>query len=92
MSVVTLCGVVLNMSGVDGNAALALLGSLIDVGIIHELCVAFQSQNLGDGSGQSGLAVVNVADSANVDMRQATVKALLFSHCSILLNIRDIMC
>ena len=60
---------ILNVSGVDGDAALSLFGSLIDVGIIHEIGVALHGQNLGDSSGQSGLTVVNVADSANVNVR-----------------------
>ena len=43
-----------------------LLRSLIDVGVVHEICVALQSQVLGDGGSQSGLAVVNVTDGADV--------------------------
>ena len=69
MSVVALVGLILNVSGVDGDAALALLGSLIDVGIVHELSVALHGQDLGDSGGQSGLTVVNVADGANVNVR-----------------------
>ncbi len=43
-----------------------LFRSLIDVGVIHELGLALQSQNLGDSSGQSGLAMVNVTDGTDV--------------------------
>ena len=64
VSIVTSVGLILNVSGVDRDTTSALLGSLIDVGIVHELCVALQSQVLGDSSGQSGLAVVNVTDGA----------------------------
>ena len=84
VSVVTSIGLVLDMSGVDRNTTSALLGSLIDVGIVHEVCVALQCQILGDSGGQSGLAVVNVTDGADVNMRLRTVKFCLFSHWNIL--------
>ena len=84
VSVVTVLGLVLNVSGVDRDATSALLGSLIDVGVVHEVCVTLQGQNLGDGGSQSGLAVVNVADGADVNMRLRTVKFCLFSHWNIL--------
>ena len=80
VGVVTLLGVVLNVSGVDRDTTSLLLGSLVDAGVIHEVGVALQSQSLGDGSGQSGLAVVNVTDGANVDVLQRAVKFFLFSH------------
>ena len=57
---------------------------IIDVGVVHELCVALQCQVLGDSSGQSGLAVVNVTDGADVNMRLRTVELCLFSHWNIL--------
>ena len=84
VSVVTLLGLILNVSGVDRNTTSALLGSLIDVGIVHEVCVALQCQILGDSGGQSGLAVVNVTDGADVNMRLRTVELCLFSHWNIL--------
>ena len=80
VSVVTLSGVILNVCGVDGNAALLLLRSLVDCVVCLILSIALESQNLGDCSGQSGLAVVNVADSADVNVRQRTVKFFL-CHC-----------
>ena len=80
VSVVTLSGVILNVCGVDGNAALLLLRSLVDCVVCLILSIALESQNLGDCSGQSGLAVVNVADGANVNVRQRTVKFFL-CHC-----------
>ena len=43
-------------------------GSLIDGRIVGVLSVAEESQILGDGSGQRGLAMVDVADGADVDM------------------------
>ena len=79
MGVVTLLGVVLNVSGVDRDTTSLLLGSLIDGSVVLELGLSLQSQVLGDRSGQSGLAVVNVADGADVDMGLGSFK-LLLSH------------
>ena len=61
-------GLVLDVSGIDGDAALALFRSLIDGRIVGVLSVAEESQVLGDGCGQRGLAMVDVADGTNVDM------------------------
>ena len=47
-------------------------------------------QNLGDSGGQSGLAVVDVADGANVDVGLGAVKHLL-CHFDILLSNRWII-
>src|SRR5699024_10494699 len=80
VSVVTLLGVVLDVSGVDRDATSLLFGGLVDAGVIHEVRIALQGQNLGDGSRQSGLAVVNVTDGTNVDMLKRAVKFFLFSH------------
>src|SRR5699024_7842574 len=52
--------------------------------LCRSVCVTLQGQNLGDGGSQSGLAVVNVADGADVNMRLRTVKFCLFSHWNIL--------
>src|SRR5699024_6607878 len=77
VGVVTLVGLILHMGGVDGDAALPLLGGLVDhvVGLV--LSLAGEGQVLGDGSGQSGLAVVNVADGADVDVGLSSLKFLL---------------
>ncbi len=53
-----------------------LLGSLIDAAVVLELGLALHSQVLGDGSSQSGLAVVDVADGADVDMGLGTLEFL----------------
>ena len=81
VSVVTLSGLILNVSGVDGDTARLLFRSLVDLRRMPSNSASpSQSQNLGDCSGQSGLAVVNVADGANVNVRQRTVKFFL-CHC-----------
>ena len=77
VGIVTVVGLILHVSGVDGDAALSLLGGLVDAGVILELSLALQSQVLGDGSGQGGLAVVNVTDGADVDMGLGSFKLLL---------------
>ena len=70
--IVTGLGLVLNVSGVDGNTTLFLFGSVVD--LVEGLDLAFVTlyagcEHLGDSSGKGGLAVVNVADSTDVDMR-----------------------
>ena len=68
MSIVTSVSLILNVSGVDGDTTLALLGSLVDAGVVLILGLALHSQILGDGGGQGGLTVVNVTDGADVYM------------------------
>ena len=80
VSIVAQFSLILDVSGVDGDAALALFGSLIDGAVIFKISLALQCQPLGDGSGQSGLAMVDVTDGADVNMGFASFK-LLFSHC-----------
>ena len=46
VSIVTFVGLILNVSGVDGNTTLSLFGSLIDVSVILELSLTLQSQIL----------------------------------------------
>ena len=61
-------------------------GSLVDVLERRKVSLAALGlgENLGDGSGQRGLAVVNVTDGADVNMRLRTVELCLFSHWNIL--------
>ncbi len=77
VSIVTLVGLVLNVSGVDRDTTRLLFGSLIDGSVVLELSLTLQSQVLGDSGGQSGLAVVNVADGANVNVGLISLKLLL---------------
>ena len=77
VGIVTGICLILHVGGVDGNAALALLGSLVDAGVIGVISLALESQELGDSGGQSGLAVVNVANGADVDVGLASLKFLL---------------
>ena len=80
VSIVTLVGLILHVSGVDGDTTLALLGSLIDGSSSRSYsALALQGQVLGDGGGQSGLAMVDVTDGADVNMGLGSLKFLL-SH------------
>ena len=88
VSVVSLVGLVLNMSGVDGDTTFSFLWSLIDLIISLELSLAFQGQSFGDSSGQSCFAVVNVADSTNVNMWLGSFE-FRFCHCCFLPLIRE---
>jgi hypothetical protein len=82
VSVVTLFGLILNVSGVDGDTTLFLFGSVVDlVERLYLVSVATNAlcEHLGDGSGEGGLTVVNVADSTDVDMRFGSLECF-FCH------------
>jgi hypothetical protein len=80
MCVVTLLGLVLNVSGGDRYTTSPLFGSLVDLIKGNEVTKSKPLvQGLGDGSGQSGLAMVDVADGTDVNMRFGSLK-LSFSH------------
>lgn len=85
VSVVTGSGLVLDVGDGNRNAALALLGSLVDVLERSEVSLAALGlgENLGDGGGQRGLAVVDVTNGADVNMRLSALK-LLFGHKALL--------
>ena len=79
VGIVTLRGLILDVSGVDGDAALSFFRSLVDGRIVGVLSAALQSQPLGNGSGQGRLTMVDVADGADVYMGLRSFKFLL-SH------------
>ena len=79
VSVVTLLGLVLNVSGIDGDTTLSLFRSLVDGRVVGVLSLALESQVLGDGGGQGGLAMVDMTDGADVYMGLASVEHL-FCH------------
>jgi hypothetical protein len=62
------------------DAALLLFGSLVDLIVTDEAAHALQRGHLGDGGGEGGLAVVDVTDGADVDVRLVPLK-LGLSHC-----------
>src|ERR1039457_3617231 len=68
MGVVALVGFVFDMGGGDGDAALTLFRGIVDLVECLEYGLTLAGQYLGDGCGQGCLAVVNVADCADVYM------------------------
>ena len=84
VSIVTLVGLILNVSGIDGDTSFSLLRSLIDHIVSLILSLTLHSESLGDSCGKSGLAVVNVADSTNVYVGLGSFKFCL-SHGKFLL-------
>ena len=83
VSIVTLVGLILNVSSIDRDTTGTLFGSLIDHVISHELGIALQTKNLGDSSGQSGLTMVNVTNGTDVYVGFVALE-FLFSHRKIL--------
>lgn len=81
--IVTLCGLVLDVSGVDCDASRFLFGGLVDFIVLHDLGLTLGRAVHGDCGGKSGLAVVNVADGADVDVRFGSFK-LRFCHFEFL--------
>ena len=80
--IVSLCSLILDVSSRDGDSSLSLFGSFVD--LIESNCstTLSDSQNGCDSSGKGCLAVVNVADCADVAVRFCSVK-MSFSHFSI---------
>ncbi len=72
VGIVTCVGFVFDVSGRNRDTALTLFGSLVDVCEIDS-----RTLNLGDCRGQRGLAVVNVTDGADVDVRLVTLELFL---------------
>jgi hypothetical protein len=61
VTVVTRVGLVLDVSRVDSDTARFFFGGLVNFGVIRELGAARIGENLGNGSRQSSLAVVDVS-------------------------------
>ena len=77
VGVVTAVRLVLHVSRVDRDPASLLLGSLVDVLVIHEGRAVRLGEALRDRGGQRGLAVVNVANRANVDVGLCALELFL---------------
>jgi len=77
VGVVTGGRLVLDVGDGDGDAALALLGGIVDAVEGTVLGVTLEGQVLGDGRGQARLAVVDVTDGADVDVGLGTLELLL---------------
>ena len=81
MGVVTGIGLVLNVSGVDGDAALTLFRSTVDVGVVLNFSLTLLGEHVGDCGGEGGFAVVNVADGADVDVGLVPFELLACHEC-----------
>ena len=83
--IVARCGLILDVSGRDGDAALALFRRLVDVGIVDVGRAAGLGQHLGDRRGQRRLAMVDVTDGADVAVRLVPLKFRLRHFTPLLL-------
>ena len=77
VGVVALVGLVLDVGDGDGDAALALLGRVVDGVEGAVLGLALQGQVLGDRRRERRLAMVDVTDGADVDVRLGSLELLL---------------
>src|SRR5690349_19484100 len=69
MCVMPLAGFILDVLEGDGNAAGALVRAVVDLRIVHEAGLAFEAEHLADRGGQGGLAMIEMADGADSEMR-----------------------
>lgn len=69
VGVVPGAGLVLDVREVDGDPAPGLLGGPVDPVERHEGGTAALGEDLGDGGGEGGLAVVDVTHGADVEVR-----------------------
>ncbi|KFL88401.1 hypothetical protein AmDm5_2403 [Acetobacter malorum] len=79
--VVTLCGFIFHVSRGDGDTTSALFRSGIDLVVCFKVSTTGFCQRLRDSSRQRRLAMVNVADGADVAVRFIPLKFSL-SHFS----------
>src|SRR5690554_180470 len=77
VSIVTVSRLVLDVRGVDGDAACLLFRCAVNRRVVLEVGAAGLGQNLGDRCSQRGLAMVNVTDSADVAVRLIAGKLFL---------------
>ena len=77
VGVVAVLGLVLDVRDGDGDTALALFGSLVDLVERGEVREALLGLALRDRGGQGGLAVVDVTDGTDVDVRLGALELLL---------------
>ena len=68
MAVVSIGRFVLDVRGVDGDFSGLLFGRPIDVLVGHGLAPSLLGEDLGDGLGERGFAVIDVTDGADVDV------------------------
>ncbi len=79
VSVVAGSSVVFYVGGVDGDTTLTLFRCLVDLVEGESFTTEVLGQHVGDGGGQGGFTVVNVADGTHVNVRFITLK-FFFRH------------
>src|SRR3954451_3750591 len=84
--VVTVLRLVLDVRGRDRDAALLLLRSVVDLVEGAGLTAVGLGEHLRDRRGQRRLAVVDVTDRADVDVRLVALELLLGHCCSLLFS------
>ena len=68
MSIMPILGLILDVARIDRNLPSLLLGRLVDVLVRHGLTPSLLGQYRRDCLGESGLAVIDVADGADVNV------------------------
>ena len=68
MTIMPILRLILNVRGVDGDLTGLFFWSAVDVLVGHGLGPSFFGEDFGDGLGEGGFAVVDVADGADVDV------------------------
>ena len=86
--VVPVVRLVLDVGHVDGDPPLPLLGGVVDLVELGELgSLDAVGQHLGDGGRQCGLAVIDMAHSAHIDMGLGPLELLLGHGCFLLCSV-----
>lgn len=85
VSVVTVGCLILNVSRVDSDTTGLLLGCLVNLTVVGELGGTFGGENLGNGSRQGGLTMINMAwrkDALETDAREYDSETDQWYQCS----------
>ena len=82
--IVTVFGFIFNGGGVDCDTTSSFFRCFIDGSIVQEVSLAFFSQYFGDSGGQCSLAVIDMADGADVNMRFCS---FVMSFCHFFLSL-----
>ena len=61
-TIMPLVGLVFERRSIDSDTAGLLLGSLVNLSVLHILGKFPARQDLGDGRGESGLAMIDMSD------------------------------
>src|SRR5665213_404490 len=81
VGVVAVLGLVLDVRGRDRDAALALLGSVVDLLEALGLTAHLLGKHICYGGGQRRLAVIDMPDRADIDVRLVALELLLAHLC-----------